>query len=139
MHLTDEILPIPTADHHDPKYDEYSWEWLDRRIVLEYRAKVAYHWANLAVDTQDKANIQDAILYLEDVLKYEEIAHGHESTNYILADLHNALGMLWVHMQHYVEKVMQIFPCFSGTGCLSIAQSHLLSHIVCVDGLFKVN
>ena len=36
---------------------------------------------------------------VRDILRLEEIAHGQEAKTYILADLHNALGMLTVHQQ----------------------------------------
>jgi len=104
-------------DHYDPKYDEYSWEWLDRRIVLEYRSKVGFHWANIAVDTRDKEHLLDAAANLEDILKYEEMAHGHEEYSYILADLHNAMGMLWVHLQHYVGKVTRPHANINANAC----------------------
>jgi hypothetical protein len=30
--------------------DEFAWEWLMRRIVLEWRSKVAFRYANIAVE-----------------------------------------------------------------------------------------
>ena len=45
------------------------------------------------------AHCINAFPLVRDILRLEEIAHGHEAKTYILADLHNALGMLTVHQQ----------------------------------------
>eukprot|EP00960_Hanusia_phi_P024093 710786-Hanusia_phi.AAC.2 len=89
-------------------FDDRTWEWLMRRIVLEWRAKVAFRFANLAVEKanalRDRSWLDRAEAYLSDVLRLEEIAHGHEPKTYILADLYNALGMLQVHIQHFLSS-----------------------------------
>mmetsp|Transcript_35438 Transcript_35438/g.110829 ORF Transcript_35438/g.110829 Transcript_35438/m.110829 type:complete len:310 (+) Transcript_35438:123-1052(+) len=93
-------------------FDDRTWEWLMRRIILEWRAKVGFRFSNLAVEKAnalgERAWLDRAETYIADVLRLEEIAHGHEPKTYILADLYNALGMLQVHIQHFLTSREEI-------------------------------
>jgi hypothetical protein len=85
------------------RFDDAAWEWLMRRIVLEWRAKVAFRFANIAVEkakeTGDISWIKNGTADLEDILRLEMLPEGGKDKSYILADLYNAIGMMTVHMQ----------------------------------------
>jgi len=85
------------------RFDDAAWEWLMRRIVLEWRAKVAFRFSNIAVEkaqaSGDISWLKNATADLEDILRLEMLPEGDKDKSYILADLYNAIGMLTVHMQ----------------------------------------
>ena len=105
------------------RFDDAAWEWLMRRIVLEWRAKVAFRFSNIAVEkaqaSGDISWLKNGTADLEDILRLEMLPEGGKDKSYILADLYNAIGMLTVHMQ---VRVCVARACRRGVPCFSRVQ-----------------
>jgi len=89
------------------RFDDAAWEWLMRRIVLEWRAKVAFKYSNIAVEqaqaTGDMGYLNNATSDIQHIFNLEFLPEGKKEKSYILADLHNALGMMTVHRQDWSD------------------------------------